>query len=943
MAQTLIQNDSATVAITPSLIANRVDTILSLDSSWAAKVNKEAVAEELIRRFSIWVGKSTTLVNNVGHIPWLTSSRKTDWKYWHRYQEYLEQTLPITTVDSIDDSTTRILELLEDPRRLDRWDRRGLVVGHVQSGKTGNYTGLICKAADAGYKIIIVLAGIHNSLRSQTQMRLDEGFLGYETNPDPGLIRVIGVGEIDSDTTIRPDFATTRVDKGDFSKKLADTLGITPEARPTLFVVKKNKSVLSVLHRWIQNRLSDGADPETGRRLVERLPILLIDDEADHASVDTGVQLLDEDGQPDLQHQPTEINKLIRRILHSFTHAAYVGYTATPFANIFIHEKAVTTTEGPDLFPAAFIQNLSAPSNYIGPRTVFQPDPQQLNDLQIGLLKDVYFLEGENGKALIDKWMPPNHKSTHSPRFNELADLPSSMIHAINTFLVVSAVKELRKLPERHSSMLIHVTRFTNVQSVIGTQVEAYVQKSRQRIQRGIDSRTLEAVLKAIWLDEIVPTSSLFSQSTREDGGLSDFAWNEVYEAIGKIVGDIKVRRINGTAKDVLDYKEHRTLGLKVIAIGGDKLSRGLTLEGLCVSYFLRASKMYDTLMQMGRWFGYRRGYADLCRLYTTTELIEWFGHIANAADELREEFETMSSSGSTPREFGLKVQSHPVLMVTSPMKMRSARELQISFSGSILETTTFHPSLDIQRSNFLALRNLVARLGLPSEGPKIVRNRPTMPQTWQGFLWGNRPPVEVIDFLREYKTSNDARKVNSFVLADFISNMSVEGELTNWNIAIVGGGGGPQIRLTEQVFTDAIRRTATPNANAGFSIGRLLSPRDESIDVTNAVWSAALEDTQESWKSNKDPQKSPHTPDTPSGSSIRKILGPNEPHQLADLTRGLLLLYIVDPNFPGFISNDLLPGLVSFGISLPRSNCQARGTYMINNVEWENLYGSSE
>ncbi|MEX3012365.1 Z1 domain-containing protein [Acinetobacter baumannii] len=142
--------------------------------------------------------------------------------------------------------------------------------------------------------------------------------------------------------------------------------------------------------------------------------------------------------------------------------------------------------------------------------------------------------------------------------------------------------------------------------------------------------------------------------------------WETIEQILPEVIEQINVRMINGTAKDALDYADSAE-GLKVIAIGGDKLARGLTLEGLCVSYFLRASRMYDTLMQMGRWFGYRGGYLDLCRLYTPSELVEWFEHIADASLELREEFNLMVDSGGTPRDYGLKVQSHPVLMVTSP------------------------------------------------------------------------------------------------------------------------------------------------------------------------------------------------------------------------------------------------------------------------------------
>ena len=232
----------------------------------------------------------------------------------------------------------------------------------MQSGKTGNYTGLICKAADAGYKIIIVLAGLHNNLRSQTQMRLDKGFLGYATGPCAGDITTIGVGEIDGDPAIRPNYVTNRTNNGDFSTSIARNLGISPEQRPWLFVVKKNRTVLTRLLQWVKNHVADTRDRETGRRLVTKLPLLLVDDEADHASVDTGEQVFDENGKPDEEHSPTAINRLVRQILNSFTRKAYVEYTATPFANIFIHERGRTREEGPDLFPSSFIVNLAAPS-----------------------------------------------------------------------------------------------------------------------------------------------------------------------------------------------------------------------------------------------------------------------------------------------------------------------------------------------------------------------------------------------------------------------------------------------------------------------------------------------------------------------------------------------------------------------------------------------------
>src|SRR5690606_17874631 len=259
IVQELLVAQNTDSDITPGMINEMIDRVLLLNPAWGIDLDRSAVTDELIRRFSVWVGEDATLVDNTDHVPWLTPERKNDWRYWQRYREWQETKLPWSAVESLDKSTDAILSLLEDPKRDGHWDRRGLVVGHVQSGKTGNYTGLICKAADAGYKIIIVLAGLHNNLRSQTQMRLDEGFLGYETKPAQEDIRIIGVGEIDSDPAIRPNYVTNRTDKGDFNTAIARKLGITPEQRPWLFVVKKSKTVLERLFQWIRNHEEPGA------------------------------------------------------------------------------------------------------------------------------------------------------------------------------------------------------------------------------------------------------------------------------------------------------------------------------------------------------------------------------------------------------------------------------------------------------------------------------------------------------------------------------------------------------------------------------------------------------------------------------------------------------------------------------------------------------------
>jgi hypothetical protein len=572
LVQMMLGQTPSDQVITPEIIdqnlTKAMDLLPSIMPDLNVPIDREFLISELIRRCSQTIGKNTTLKSDEGHQDWLNTERKKDWRYWRRYAMWLEAKMPPQAVDALDEATDDILRQLEAPERLGAWDRRGLVVGHVQSGKTGNYTGLICKAADAGYKIIIVLAGLHNNLRAQTQLRLDEGFLGFATIPNVDEKPIIGVGEIDSDRDIRPNFATNRSEKGDFDTRASKTLGVTPEERPWLFVVKKNKTVLERLNYWIQNHAWDAQEAETGRKLVTKLPLLVIDDESDHGSVDTGEQLMDGNGQPDPEYEPKTINRLIRSILHSFTRKAYVGYTATPFANIFIHEQGETRDEGPDLFPSAFIVNLAAPSNYIGPAKVFGNDDSDMSDLPLirELREDEYA-----------GWMKPGHRNGYIPTLDGDRELPPSLEEAIRSFVLACAVRKLRGQDKRHSSMLVHVTRFTSVQNEVKLQVENYVRQMRQRFMRNIDLMELERTFQHQWCKEFRPACEEIRNAFPEIVTADDPDWHEVRQVIPDVLSDISVRQINGSAKDALDYFDNDATGLKVIAIGGDKLARGLT------------------------------------------------------------------------------------------------------------------------------------------------------------------------------------------------------------------------------------------------------------------------------------------------------------------------------------------------------------------------------
>lgn len=940
MAQVMIRQKMDDGPLSREAIAESVEKVLSINPTWRETVDSELLVRDLETRFNVWVGQETTLRGNDDHVRWLDAERAQGWRYWPRYRRYLELESPWapSSIDSLDRVTDSILSLLEDPNRKGGWDRRGLAMGHVQSGKTSNYIGLICKAADAGYKLIVVLSGLHKNLRSQTQMRLDEGFLGYETLPAQEAqtqdLRTIGVGLVDSDSAIRPNYVTNRADNGDFNRTVANSLGINPGGRPLLFVVKKNVSVLRNLQSWV-DRVADAKEAETDRPIVKNIPLLVIDDEADLASVDTRQQDFDEKGQPDSEHDPTAINRSIRRFLFCFEKSAYVGYTATPFANIYIHERGATSEEGEDLFPRSFIMTLPAPSNYVGPAQIFGLEPDDMENAvePLPLYRPVMDHAESLGPYEREGWMPPRHVNGHVPRYEGIDDLPPSLKQAVYAFILSCATRRVRGHLSKHNSMLIHVTRYTAVQHAVFSQVESLLQQLRRRIIRGegASAETIVSDLRRIWEEDFVSTTNAIRQKI-DDPEIADVSWEQVEEHLARVVSDISVREINGTAGDVLDYDNHHATGLNVIAIGGDKLARGLTLEGLTISYFLRASRMYDTLMQMGRWFGYRLGYLDLCRLYTTPDLVEWFQHITEASEELRQEFDHMVAVGGTPKQYGLRVKSHPALMVTSRVKMRHGTELQLSFAHSISETIVFHRDAHNILMNFNATDKFIRRLGTPSEiGP--TRSRPGgATHRWSDTcLWYDVDAEEVIAFLDSYKTHNSAIRVHSKILREFIEAQVEADELTSWTIALMSGGkeqykvGGHNIAMSGR----------SPSTRVGYRleteryvIRRLLAPRDEAIDLSLEDYEEALRMTVDNWRADPGRSRRQQEPTTPSGPSIR---------ERRNARNGLLLLYPLSPE--GNHVEGKVP-VIGFGISFPGSSSARTVTYTVNNVYSQQEFG---
>lgn len=601
----------------------------------AFQVRVDELVAEIAHAASVWTQTSVFLSDNKV-LPWWLERKPLiePMKFWRRYRTYLaeEKGFGEIELDSVDEQTDTVLDRIENPLKEGIWDVRGMVVGSVQSGKTANYTGVIAKALDAGYKVIIVLGGIHKNLRAQTQERIDEGIVGFDSQRRPSLGRTdfrIGVGKIISPALGPPPGITpmtSSADNGDFTAG-AQIVNVSLKGGPVIMVVKKNQSPLKNILSWLEVAGGNLGHKEKGQPIAG-VPLLLIDDEADNASINTK----DKPSADDDETNITKINKLIRLILAQFEQSAYIGYTATPFANIFINPESERDQEGKDLFPRDFIVNVRPSSRYVGPSKIFGYS----SDLEAGI-DGVSPLPVFREVSDHEVAYPPKHKSGWDP-----GQLPESMVDAVLAFILACAGRRLRGQRKAHASMLIHVTRLVTVQERTRELLDEEFRKVRRAILYDPSSPVWKR-MENLWKNDFTPCTDTI-RALEKDSRLKSSSWSEISKELSVVVDKISIRTIHGTSGELLDYNREPE-GLYVIAIGGDKLSRGLTLEGLSISYFLRSTKMYDTLMQMGRWFGYREGYLDLCRLYTTDELRDWFSHVAFAEEELKREFEHMSNA----------------------------------------------------------------------------------------------------------------------------------------------------------------------------------------------------------------------------------------------------------------------------------------------------------
>ncbi|MFF5171547.1 Z1 domain-containing protein [Micromonospora sp. NPDC000089] len=941
LVMTLISAEQANGRLlTPQFIEARVSHIL--DMYWPMKgaefvhaVDRVALVRDVESSCNVFIPSANVMEGDEDHDPWLDESKSSiEWRFWDRYRRYVSTVgkMPPSAVDRLDEITDMVLGRLERPSRKGPWDRRGLVAGQVQSGKTGNYIGLTCKAIDAGYKLVIVLAGIHNSLRAQTQARVDEGVLGFSTEKalryDAVTGRRVGVGLL-AGQYLHVNSFTSRKQNGDFNLRVAEQVGVNVGGSdPVVLVVKKNKSVLTNLLTWATS-ISAVADPTTGKQVVRGVPMLVIDDEADQASVDTngprrGVQ--------DTEYAPSVINGLVRQLLDRFEQSSYVGYTATPFANIFIDPDVSNEEAGQSLFPRSFILSLPAPSNYIGPSRVF--------GLKEDISRNIEFvapLPMVRRVADFEAWMPDGHRRDHVP-----GPMPRSLREAILAFVLTCAVRRWRGQSGKHNSMLVHVTRFVDVQRHVRDQVSEELERLQNHLRLGEISSDL------VWHEAGELYGRDFVRTTDSFGAFDDLSdqtgktpsWSDLQPHLPLAASSIAVKLINGSAADALDYVDHPD-GIHVIAVGGAKLSRGLTLEGLSISYYLRGSRMYDTLMQMGRWFGYRSGYLDLCRLYTTDELAHWYALITEASEELYHEFDYMVALGSTPREFGLRVQQHPDgLMVTSPNRMRTARLITMSFAGNLSETVLFQTSGASRKRNWTALRTLVEKLPSPDRSLEVTEEE----GSGGNYVWRNVPAGLVAEFFASYTTHEDAYKVQPRAIRDYILSRTQDDppELTDWWILLANSSsstagqekvGTLRVGLTKRGWhSGQIESSPAPGR---FPIRRLVSPSHERVDIVPGTpqYDEALQNTREMWASSPRKNLRDKEPSQPAGIACRRVRPPS---------RGLLILYPLNLQGAPYALEKGDP-FVGFAVSFPGSTKAKPMEYQVTKDAWLKLHQPHE
>ena len=727
----------------------------------------EKELNEIIDNYEINIGVKAfdpdSLVSPTINSKWFEEKKKQSNRqhlYWNRYEDYLrdDKDFDESTIDVLKKSTEEILSYCANPtpQLNEIKKRKGLVVGDVQSGKTANYLALINMACDYDYKLIIVLAGLTDSLRIQTQERLDEGFIGAISNTiGSSNIKFIGVGLGRKE---RYAVTLTNLDK-DFKKDSMSALNNTTADynKPVVLVVKKNKSTLENVREW----LKPGTEGVTDH-------ILIIDDEADNASINTKKE----------EENPSTINALIRDLYNNFPKASYVGYTATPFANIFINPDDEDVYK--DLFPSDFITLLKTPTSYFGAEKVFGIN----NDGKTRFIREID--EEENN------FLQVNHKKDDS-----FVDLCDSLKESIQTFFINNVIRTKRGMSYSHRSMMINISRFNKMQTNIKHKVVEYV----DNLKNIIIQTSYMSKEKFLRNKDMLSMYNMYMTSDYYNSLREEVPWEEIQSHLSYEAERMKVIVVNRLKdEENLDYRSLKNIGARYIVIGGFVLSRGLTLEGLMISYYSRNGSAYDSLLQMCRWFGYRPKYEDLCRVYMSHINVENFCAVIDATNDLKQQFIEMKKQKKTPDQFGLMVKTCPdvlnTLLVTSRNKSRTAidRTITLNYSCQTIDTSKIFWDKSINDKNLEVIRcELEKKLGMLQE----VNGR---------FMYRNVQKDVIVSILNQLIIPFENTKFDRTAICKFLES---SGRLNYWDVVIATGNesqekfefGGKKINCVKRSF----------------------------------------------------------------------------------------------------------------------------------------------
>lgn len=753
---------------------NRLFQEVRNDFPEASKETFDQLCKKLSSYVQIYQEEGEALLGDYNHVDWYPNETAKGF-FWSRYKSYLVRRNPsmLNTIQSFESNTDKITNLFGDPKSKQPFQVRGLVIGDVQSGKTSTYIGTICKAVDAGYRVVILLTGTVESLRRQTQIRVDEGFVGYDSEKS----EKVGVGRESSERTVIPRSLTSSA--SDYSGSSADKN--TSQAinfndpTPLIYVSKKNTKVLQKIIKGLKSINSKGYDQKIDA------PLLLIDDEADNASINTNKK--DED--------PTKVNAAVRKLLSLFKQATYVGFTATPFANVFIEPDQSDEMLEDDLFPKDFIFALKAPSDYFGAKKIF-----------------VDHSEGDACLVPIDDFA----ENSDLFSFNHKKDwqgqkLFPSFYDSVIAFCLANAIRDLRGDVTEHRSMLINMSRFTDVQYQIKGIVEDFLKEIKHSTYLFGCSPDEKALKDPVMLQIRRVWEKQYSHLPEK--------WEDVKRKLCSSINPIVVRTINCKSKEKLDYLGNKSKGLRVIAVGGLALSRGLTLEGLVVSYFFRNTSTYDVLMQMGRWFGYRPNYTDLVRIWITDESVNWFKEVAKAIVDLRADITRMNALKISPKEFGIRVRNDSEeLGITAPNKMRNAMERagrsSGSYYGKIFETSALSADYEANKNNWDLVKWLCQKVG--KRDPDIDQ-QPYFRNVNKDVIGHLVDSLNVPDNLCQFDKNQ---------IADFIRENG-DSDLDNWDVLFVS-------RKSDYLDPESAKTVQLPNGIVIFPILRSVSLRSDGL-----------------------------------------------------------------------------------------------------------------